>query len=330
MICPNCHAEVAEGAFCEECGSPLNSAPQPTQPVQQPAQQPVQQPVQSQPAQQMSQSAYGQAPSAYPPQTQQPYQQPYPSQPQYPGQQPKGSGGKVVGIVIAIVIVLAALGFFAWSAISEMFGFGGGKIVEEEMPTSSNVVNGNTAQKPSPSDENTEAKPAEPAKPAEETTTSNANKTTDEPKDVPQGMVAYDTTAMATLADMYWLTDPMIANGTLPSGVEKMDPEDAVGGWKLYIIARVADSVDYLGNCRIAGPASSGAATITWDKAVIGGTTKDANTPPSDFTGPLTGKMTGPGAITFEGFWERDGHQYGIGTFMWPDGEKATVALVRP
>ncbi len=39
---------------------------------------------------------------------------------------------------------------------------------------------------------------------------------------------------------------------------------------------------------------------------------------------------TGSGRSTIAAFWEKDGHQYATGSFMWPSGETSTIALVRP
>ena len=36
------------------------------------------------------------------------------------------------------------------------------------------------------------------------------------------------------------------------------------------------------------------------------------------------------GHLTITDFWQLDGHQYGVGSFVWQSGEIDSVLLVRP
>ena len=305
MLCPNCQIPVPDDAkFCDNCGSPISA---PTQPMQQPQQSSYeQQPYQP------TQQTYQQPP-------QQPaYGQPYPAYPQQPA---KSSGGKIALIVIIVIAVLVVGGLIVRPIISDMLNPNepGKEQPDPEIRTNTNTTN--TANT------NTENNAIE-----ENVNTNEANETVVVPAEPakPQVISRYSTSAMAEVGDTYWMTDPMIAYGTMPEGVEKLDLDQVAGGWKFIIISREAGSYEYFANCLIEKPSDTAVITVTWDKVRMDGETRDAGTPPSVFEGSLTGEMVGSGLITLDGFWERDEHQYGIGTFMWPDGEKATVAMVRP
>lgn len=75
--------------------------------------------------------------------------------------------------------------------------------------------------------------------------------------------------------------------------------------------------------------------TIDWYYVRRGGSGdgQEDTTPTSAFTGTFDGGMldaTGSGRVTIAAFWQKDGHQYGVGSCIWPSGETSTIALVRP
>lgn len=96
------------------------------------------------------------------------------------------------------------------------------------------------------------------------------------------------------------------------------------------------DEMEWLFNLSI-DDMQSGATSILcdWYYARINATGEgyEDDTPDSVFTGSWekgTLYATGPGNLTFDTFWEFDGHQYAIGTLTWPSGEASTILLVRP
>ena len=63
------------------------------------------------------------------------------------------------------------------------------------------------------------------------------------------------------------------------------------------------------------------------------GNVHEDTTTTSMFTGTFDGGMldvTGSGRITIATFWQQEGRQYGVGSYILPSGESATIALVRP
>lgn len=104
------------------------------------------------------------------------------------------------------------------------------------------------------------------------------------------------------------------------------------GGWKGYIVGSGAER---LMNADIQVAQSGVTVAIDWYYVRFGGSGNGSedNTPNSSFKGTWSGNSldaTGSGRITLAAFWEKDGHQYATGSFIWPDGASATVALVRP
>lgn len=121
--------------------------------------------------------------------------------------------------------------------------------------------------------------------------------------------------------------------GNAPAGVARItDFGKLTGGWKAYMYG---GNLERLLNVSIDAGQSGAQVTLDWyyirdnkqDKAF------EDTTASSTFTGTFDGGMldaTGSGRITLTAFWEKDGHQYATGSFMWPSGETDTIALVRP
>ena len=104
------------------------------------------------------------------------------------------------------------------------------------------------------------------------------------------------------------------------------------GGWKAYMYG---GNLERLLNVSI--DAGQAGAVVTLDWYYIRDNKQDKvfedTTPTSSFTGSFDGGMldaTGSGRVTIAAFWEKDGHQYATGSFIWPSGETSTIALVRP
>ena len=141
-----------------------------------------------------------------------------------------------------------------------------------------------------------------------------------------------------TVRDFDWLTYE-IAYGIRPSGAEALtDFDEVCGGWMCYILDDLTgdygSNMERLLNVTIDGTEEDTDVTFDWLYAYDGdadeGYDEDGSTV---FSGNWRGGVItaeGPGLVWLTGFWYLDGHEYGIGTFMWPDGMPALVALVRP
>lgn len=142
--CPQCNAQLAdEAVFCNRCGAPMNSAPQPQpepapfvpemdsvvppviddntfaqpQQPQQPVQQPFAQPQQPQPFPGFAQPQGIPQPQPFQSFDQAPFEQPQaqspdyinPAAPQMPGVTPGKSGSSLVVPIILIILILAVI-----------------------------------------------------------------------------------------------------------------------------------------------------------------------------------------------------------------------------
>ena len=145
----------------------------------------------------------------------------------------------------------------------------------------------------------------------------------------PKSYSTYDT---PTLEDFLWLTGEA-AKGNVPAGAKRIVELGSVtGGCKAYLFG---GNMEWLLNANIDVGQSEVSIMLDWFYAHNGETGEgfEDTTPNSTFSGPFDGGMldaVGPGRVTLAAFWEQDGHQYAVGSFMWPDGELYTIALVRP
>lgn len=141
----------------------------------------------------------------------------------------------------------------------------------------------------------------------------------------------YSTDERPTINDFKWL-DGEAMKGNAPADAQRIVDFGALtGGWKGYI---VGPNMEWLANADIEAGQAGATIAIDWYyiRAASGDVQEDT-TPTSSFTGSFDGGMldaTGSGRITIAAFWQKGGRQYGVGSYMWPSGESATIALVRP
>ncbi len=149
----------------------------------------------------------------------------------------------------------------------------------------------------------------------------------------------YTTSETAALSDTQWITYDIL-HGTPPSGVERLDEfEEVTGGWKAYIISDPENQFDaamemFL-NVQIDGTADNAVLDFDWDYNYIWslGEGAEDNNPDSVFSGSFEGgeiSALGEGSVQMSCFYYANGHEYGIGTIMWPDGITGEVMLMRP
>ena len=148
----------------------------------------------------------------------------------------------------------------------------------------------------------------------------------------PTATGSYSTDERPTISEFKWMTGET-EKGNAPAGAARIvDFGDVMGGWKAYMYG---DNLERLLNVSI--DAGQVGAVVTLDWYYIRDNKQDKvfedTTASSAFTGAFDGGMldaTGSGRITLTAFWEKDGHQYATGSFMWPSGETEVIVLVRP
>jgi hypothetical protein len=132
------------------------------------------------------------------------------------------------------------------------------------------------------------------------------------------------------IGEFTWL-DGEAMKGNAPSDSKRIADFGVLkGGWKCYIVG----DMEWLANADIDAGQSGASVAIDWYYLRdASGDAHEDSTPTSTFTGTFDGGIldaTGSGRVTIAAFWEKDGHQYATGSFIWPSGETCTVALVRP
>lgn len=141
----------------------------------------------------------------------------------------------------------------------------------------------------------------------------------------------YSTYERPVIGDFKWL-DGEAMKGNVPAGAQRIvDLGALTGSWKGYV---VGSNMEWLANPYIDIGQSGVIFAIDWYylRNASGDVIEDT-TPSSMFEGTFDGGMldaTGSGRVTIAAFWEKDGHQYGVGSYILPSGETTTIALVRP
>ena len=141
---------------------------------------------------------------------------------------------------------------------------------------------------------------------------------------------SYSTDERPKIDEFKWL-DGEAMKGNVPVDAKQIVDFDALtGGWKCYIVG----NMEWLANADIEAGQAGAIIAIDWYYLrVTSDDVREDTTPTSSFTGSFDGGMldaTGSGRVTIAAFWEKDGHQYATGSFIWPSGETSTIALVRP
>lgn len=149
------------------------------------------------------------------------------------------------------------------------------------------------------------------------------------------------TTAKPKLAEFQdWFINGAMKNGA-PDGVKKIsDISEISGSWKAFLFldprnehdnkAHAFETVTISGtNKKIEFKFKSYYIYFFNDNETI----NEEDFDPYTFNGRwYHGELcaTGPGSFIITDFWEQDGKQYAIGTFNYPDGIVANMALMRP
>lgn len=150
----------------------------------------------------------------------------------------------------------------------------------------------------------------------------------------------YNTYETPTLDEFTsWFSNDLM-NGNAPAGITRITSlDEARGGWKAFIYNYAIAGNEYsmpteeLLNIFIGGTEAETTLTFDWYYTRIGGDVHENNTMSSVYNGSWSlGRVEaiGGGKVVLSDFWEQDGHQYGIGRMVWPDGVDGTIALVRP
>ncbi|MCR5673806.1 MAG: hypothetical protein K6F87_08865 [Lachnospiraceae bacterium] len=149
----------------------------------------------------------------------------------------------------------------------------------------------------------------------------------------------YDTSTSPTLEDFMWVT-PEIYKGNLPDDIERLSFDEVTGSWKAYIITDPEVKFDSMTesflNASISGSEDRVEITLDWNYTYINseGSGYDDNSPDSLFTGAWSDDSikdaTGAGKVSIDTFYYDNGHEYAVGSMMWPDGIPAVVFLSRP
>lgn len=149
----------------------------------------------------------------------------------------------------------------------------------------------------------------------------------------------YDTSTSPTLEDFIWVT-PEIYKGSLPDDIDRLGFDEVTGSWKAYIITDPEVKYDSMTesflNASVSGSEDNVEITLDWNYTYINseGSGYDDNSPDSVFTGAWSDgsvkDATGAGKISIDTFYYENGHEYAVGSMMWPDGIPAVVFFSRP
>lgn len=200
------------------------------------------------------------------------------------------------------------------------------------------------SQPPSEAEAQSETQPQpglqQKAKPPTETQSKSEQQSASQPQPEPtleSNVSAYDTTERPTLADFTWVTQDVLVGAGLTGG-EPIPFSGLLGGWKCYLIDIPGEGqmVERFLNVDISGTEENVTLTLDWYYIYLGDEDRgyDEDAPDSVFAGKKNADGTitavGPGTLTIRQCVSMDGHQYAVGSLMWPDGIVSHVALARP
>ena len=348
MICPNCGAQLPDGAaFCDVCGCMLNAGPVPDMnqmgqagPMpQQGGYGQVPPPNMGQSGPMPQQGGYGQVPPPNMGQT-----GPMPQQGGY-GQMPQGqlygqsSVSPKKSPVVPIVIVSSIVVVIAVAVLLIIF-LGKGKDGGGDTVTGAAVTTEEPKKdepKPEPVEESTPEPEEEPTQePVEE-----------EPTPEPANADDYSTDDRPNVGDFEWFYDlyyksnptKAIKEFFSQSGAEEIGDQAMVeGGWKAYMIGKPdvyhEEGYRYL-NVILSNNDDYSKAQITFDWWTMGDSSGDESDESGYDDETHTCKWDGSnstckdGQLKMTNFIEMDDVQYGLGTYMWESGETDYVVLYR-
>ena len=239
---------------------------------------------------------------------QQPYQaqSQYQSGPQYQAPQPP-NGGKsntalIVGIVVAVVAVVAIVVVLV---VVNPFGSGGAESSSSSSASASSLSSSSSATESGSSESKSKSSSSSSSK--------SSKSSSSEKRD-------FNTTDKPTLADFGWISSPHPSGATLLSSIDEV-----TGDWKGYLSGD--GSAELMMNVHIEKKNGAVFVTVKWYDPE-GHSRED-----SSFSGDWTGgtmDVVGSGRITIDSWWQKSGHQYAVGEFIWPSGERPAIYLVRP
>lgn len=200
-----------------------------------------------------------------------------------------------------------------------------------------------TTKKPEPTEKATEKVTKKP-EPTEKATEKPTQSQTEAHKPAYPSAKEIGTNKGPTLSDIQgfkWNKNDGAYWELLTSSAVKLTDFDAVsGGWKAYILddpagKRSQFSMEHFANISLSGKPSDAKATIDWIYLTLSdeGEGHDDASPNSVFSGEWSsGTFTGIGSgkLTLNDFYLQNEKEYGVGTYIWPDGVESIVALVRP
>ncbi|ETP71796.1 hypothetical protein UYO_2264 [Lachnospiraceae bacterium JC7] len=146
---------------------------------------------------------------------------------------------------------------------------------------------------------------------------------------------AYDTNELPNIKDFKWVTTEILT-GNLPKEAESIGFEEALGGWKCYILDD-AIAMERLANMEIEGTMDELELHIDWYYTRSGGKSGEAsedNTQDSVFHGFVNEagdiEAEGTGRIQVTDIYTIGDRMYAHGKLYWPDGIVGYLFLVRP
>ena len=218
-----------------------------------------------------------------------------------------------------------------------------------EKPAESSAEQSSVPEKPAESSAEQSSVPEKPAESSAEQSSVpeessvNSSETSEKAYPPADEMSTDDVPTLGDIEDFRWSTENGAYWTNLSSDAVRLTDYKAIqGGWKAYLLDDPSGkqseySVERLANIRISGSENSALATIDWYYVFLGseGEGYDDNSPDTEFSGTWSladGELAalGAGKLILGNFCYDNGHEYGTGIYMWPDGVEAVIALVRP